>query len=340
MSYRDTDYLIDDEGRVYTRLPGGEKWQPTSEKSSDLRLLLQIFMEEAAKKRLLVRPAGSSVTGYALYYDPRYDPRPEDMRFLPILAPREAPKSSGCAPAAFVSFIVLAGLIALIIVVIKLTAGPRPPSNVTASALNQYNIQVTWTNNLKDATGFHVDNGCPVGACGGHGATLARTTGRVTSTTFRVTPGTYQCFRVQAFDKTTTTGWSAYGCASTSGLTIYGAHAWRSTGVILKSGDRLFIRAAGQLSVGSSSLVSPSGQRSCTPAENHSSNASSYPAPHLPCLSLIGRIGHHQPFEIGDSVSLVTPRGRLYLGVNGYNFSGSSEGWTVNIKIGGAPPSP
>ena len=342
MHYRDTEYLVDEEGRIYKSLPGAERWQRTGDRNLAVGSLLRHVMEEAAENNRLVRPAASDVTGRALYYDPRHDPRPESGRWLPILAPQlpVKPASSGCGSAALVSCIVLVALVAGIVLIIKLTGGSGTPSNVMASPLSRYEIKVTWTNNMKNATGFHLDNGCPVGTCGGHGATLAQTTGRVTSTIFRVTPGTYQCFRVQAFSKTTATAWSSYGCTSTPSLNVYASQAWRRTRVTLISGDRLFIKAAGQLSVGSSSLVFPSGKASCTPANNHALNASNYPAPHLPCLSLIGRIGNHRPFEVGDSVSLITPHGRLYLGVNSSNFSGSSGSWTVNVKIGGAPPSP
>ena len=249
-------------------------------------------------------------------------------------------KRESRAGAWFMAFLALLVLIAIIVLVIKFNKDSGTPSSVTASALSKYEIDVSWTNNLKNATGFHIDNGCPAGACGGHGATLAKTTGPVTFVIFDVTPGTYECFRVQAFSKTTTSGWSGYGCTSTPSLNMYATPGWRRTHVILNSGDRLFIRASGQLSVGSSSLVYPSGKPSCIPAVNHASNASNYLTPRLPCLSLIARIGHHRPFEVGNSVSLITPQGRLYLGVNGSNFSGSSGSWTVNIKIGGAPPSP
>lgn len=248
--------------------------------------------------------------------------------------------SGGSGGAWFMVFIALAVLAGIILLVIKLSGGSGTPSNVTASALSKYKIKVSWTNNLKSVTGFHIDNGCPLGTCGGHGITLAKTTGPGTSAIFLVTPGTYQCFRVQAFSRTTTTGWSDYGCTSTPSLNIYPTHGWISTHVILSSGDRLFIKASGQLTTGSSPSVYPAGEPSCTPRVNHPSSASNYLSPQLPCLSLIARIGHHRAFEVGNSVSLITPHGRLYLGVNGSHFSGSSGSWTVNIKIGGSPPSP
>lgn len=58
---------------------------------------------------------------------------------------------------------------------------------------------MTWSDPPSGIAGFHVDNGCPVGSCD-PGATLVQTTGPVDSTTFSVTPGTDQCFLVQAFN--------------------------------------------------------------------------------------------------------------------------------------------
>jgi hypothetical protein len=225
-------------------------------------------------------------------------------------------------------------------VVIRLHSGSNTPGNVTASAIDSYTIQVSWTDDSKNVTAFNLDNGCPAGACGGHGVTLAKTTRRVGSTTFRVTPGTYQCFRVQAILNSGVSAWSGYGCASTPGLVISGTQAWTPTGVILHSGDRLYFAAAGLMSIGSSSQVDPSGDPSCTPAANDAATASSFPAPHLRCLSLIARVGGGPPFEVGTSAVVITGRGRLYLGVNANDFSGSSGNWSVNMKIGGAPPSP
>jgi len=45
-------------------------------------------------------------------------------------------------------------------------------------------------------------------------------------------------------------------------------------------------------------------------------------------------------FEVGASALVTTSSGVLYLGINDNNFSGNSGSWTVNIKLGGLPPSP
>lgn len=234
----------------------------------------------------------------------------------------------------------VAVIVVVVIVGVRYLGQSSTPGSVSAAALGKYRIQVSWSDSAKNVTGFNIDNGCPAGTCGGHGVTLAKTTGPVTSTVFRVTPGTYQCFQVQAITKSGLSGWSGYGCASTPSLTISGTQAWIPTRVKLKSGDRLEIRAAGLLSIGSLKVRGPAGKPSCRPAKNDAATASSFPAPTLPCLSLIARIGHHRPFEVGTSAVVIARAGRLYLGVNASDFSGSSGSWTVNIKIGGAPPAP
>jgi hypothetical protein len=83
----------------------------------------------------------------------------------------------------------------------------------------------------------------------------------------------------------------------------------------------------------------PAGDPSCTPSVNYTAASSTFPAPHLPCWSLVARIGNGPVFEIGTStLTTTTASGRLYLGVNDGDFSDNSGNWTVNIKIGGLPP--
>jgi hypothetical protein len=185
-------------------------------------------------------------------------------------------------------------------------------------------------------TGFNIDNGCPVGSCD-PGATLARTTGPVTSTEFAVTPGSYQCFRVQAFDASGASAWSGYGCTSTPGLVLAGARAWADTGVNVTAGIKLGLSASGTISVDAGRHVDPSGDQSCTPDAAYPSANPPFIAPALHCWALIARIGNGPPFEIGTAfTSIISQAGRLYLSINGDSLTTYQGDWTVKIKKGGA----
>ncbi|MER7278404.1 protein kinase [Dactylosporangium sp. NPDC000244] len=69
--------------------------------------------------------------------------------------------------------------------------GPAAPSNLSATPLGPTGIRLQWTDNASDETGFTVING-----------TASRTTGaNVSSYTWDgLTPGTYMCFKVRAFN--------------------------------------------------------------------------------------------------------------------------------------------
>jgi hypothetical protein len=82
----------------------------------------------------------------------------------------------------------------------------------------------------------------------------------------------------------------------------------------------------------------PAGDPSCTPSVNYAASSPTFPAPHLPCWSLVACIGNGPVFEVGTSTLTTTAPGRLYLRVNDGDFSDNSGSWTVNIKIGGLPP--
>jgi hypothetical protein len=214
---------------------------------------------------------------------------------------------------------------------------PAVPAGVLATAQGQYRIRVSWTENSASVTGFHIDNGCSATTCR-PGAALTATTSPAASTTFTVTPGTYQCFRAQAFDRRAASGWSGYGCATTPSLTVPGTRKWTATRVYLSRGDALGITAAGQVYIDPSYPQGPAGNPSCTPAVNYAAASATFPAPRLPCWSLVARIGNGPVFEVGTTKLSTATSGRLYLGVNDGDFTDNSGSWTVNIKIGGLPP--
>lgn len=207
---------------------------------------------------------------------------------------------------------------------------PGTPVGVAATATGQYAIEVSWSDASAGITGFNVDNGCPVGSCD-PGATLVQRTGAVDSTTFTVTPGTYQCFRVQAIDSAGDSPWSGYGCASTPGLSVPASTAWTSTGVTVPAGDELGITAGGSVTIGEGA-VGPGGDPACTPKATFPLGTDA------PCYSLVARIGNGAPFLVGTSVLLTPGAGVLYLGINDDSFSGNAGSWTARIKLGGLPP--
>jgi hypothetical protein len=205
---------------------------------------------------------------------------------------------------------------------------------VVATPNGQYAIAVTWVNNATNATGFRIDNGCPVGSCA-PGATLATTTGLTTTTKFTVTPGSYQCFRVQAFNSAGSSGWSSYGCTQTPGFVVPGTQSWADTGVTVPAGIALKITASGIVYVSSTNSVGPAGTQSCIPTSAYPGINPPFVAPGLPCWSLVARIGNGAPFEVGSSVTITTTAGRLYLSMNDNHFTDNSGSWTADIKEGG-----
>jgi serine/threonine protein kinase len=213
---------------------------------------------------------------------------------------------------------------------------PAAPAHVVATALNQRTIRVTWTDTAADITGFAISNGCGTDGCNG-GAVNVRT-GPVTAADITTTPGAYQCFYVQAVNSTGLSEPSGPGCISTPEMNIPSNQEWTDTGVTARAGAAVGISATGEVYLATArSSHAPGGDPSCTPAASYATRSSLFPAPQLPCWSLIARFGNGAPFEAGTSIVVTAASGRLYLGVNTDSFSGNAGIWTVKIKIGGQP---
>lgn len=110
---------------------------------------------------------------------------------------------------------------------------------------------------------------------------------------------------------------------------------WTDTGVNLTAGARLYIKAYGQVLVGPAAVEGPAGDPTCTPIADHAVKSSVFPAPTLPCWSLVARIGNGPPLEVGSSTLVITTSGRLYLGLNVGSFSHNAGSWLVFMSIGG-----
>lgn len=213
---------------------------------------------------------------------------------------------------------------------------PAAPTDIAATAVNQHTIRVTWADSATDITGFNVTNGCGTDGCSG-GAINVRT-GNVTTAEITTSPGAYQCLYVQAFNSSGISASRVPGCTSTPGLNVPSDKEWTDTGVTVRSGATIGISATGDVYLAAAgSPQAPGGDPSCKPAASYAAHSSQFPAPHLPCWSLIARIGNGQPFEAGTSTLVTATTGRLYLGVNDDSFSGNTGIWAVKIKIGGLP---
>jgi hypothetical protein len=121
--------------------------------------------------------------------------------------------------------------------------------------------------------------------------------------------------------------------------TVPGSQAWTDTGIALHAGDRVSISASGEILVGPANGESPAGDPTCTPATNFPTQSAQFPAPSLPCWSLIARVGSGAPIEVGTATQITAASGTLYLGVNAGSFPANAGSWATDITVGGAPAS-
>jgi Protein kinase domain len=117
--------------------------------------------------------------------------------------------------------------------------------------------------------------------------------------------------------------------------TVPGTQAWTDSGIALHAGQRVSITASGQILVGPANGESPAGDPSCTPASNFPTQSAQFPAPGLPCWSLIARIGSGAPFEVGTASQITATSGELFLGVNASTFPASAGSWAAAISVSG-----
>jgi len=121
--------------------------------------------------------------------------------------------------------------------------------------------------------------------------------------------------------------------------TVPGSQAWTDTGIALHAGDRVSITASGEVLVGPANGESPAGDPTCTPATNFPTQSAQFPAPSLPCWSLIARVGSGAPVEVGTATQITAASGTLYLGVNAGSFPANAGSWAADITVGGPPAS-
>ena len=105
---------------------------------------------------------------------------------------------------------------------------------------------------------------------------------------------------------------------------------WIDTGIDVGAGDALQVTATGAVVINSRSTASsPDGEPACADAEL----PGGFPAPTLPCWSLIGRLGQGEPFLIGSSYDARPGTGRLWLRINDDNLEDNEGSWSYQASV-------
>ncbi|MGA2252384.1 hypothetical protein [Terracidiphilus sp.] len=131
---------------------------------------------------------------------------------------------------------------------------------------------------------------------------------------------------------------AALAGAAGGAIPVAPAEPWTDSAFQVVQGQTYTISATGMLQFNgnATALAPPNGRTggpmvdpSCAPGAYHSGT----PAPQLPCLSLIGKIGPDgTPFEVGRTTTFVAPAsGELFLGVNDGYLSDNSGGWVASV---------
>jgi hypothetical protein len=127
-------------------------------------------------------------------------------------------------------------------------------------------------------------------------------------------------------------------------ISVSPRQVWTTTGVVLRSGDTVTIRASGRIHFGVDLIdrVPPAGIRrgpQCDAINEHKAPGPTvWPAPQLDCWALIGRIGVGPPFAIGNAKTLhATSKGVLSLGVNDDYLPDNRGTWAATVIVTAAP---
>ena len=111
---------------------------------------------------------------------------------------------------------------------------------------------------------------------------------------------------------------------------------WTATGVTLRAGTDVAIRASGHIRFGQQPIdrMAPAGLPRGPQCEAVAGPGAQWVAPGLDCYALIGRIGSGEPFVIGNGASIdVVADGELMLAANDNNFADNSGAWSVAVSV-------
>ena len=125
-------------------------------------------------------------------------------------------------------------------------------------------------------------------------------------------------------------------------ISVVPSRVWTNTGVALRAGDQITIRARGRIHFGAPPIdrLSPTGiprGKLCDAINARVPGTSVWPAPLLDCWSLIARIGNGAPFPIATAKTFhAASDGELYLGVNDNFLRDNSGTWSATLVV--TPP--
>ena len=115
---------------------------------------------------------------------------------------------------------------------------------------------------------------------------------------------------------------------------------WTDTGINLRAGDSVSVTATGLVAVETGGRIPPKAPGGFAPdcraaASIYGGRFGIFPAPQLPCWSLIGRIGGNGIiFEVGARGAFqARSDGRLLLGINDDSLTNNSGFWTAAVTV-------
>jgi hypothetical protein len=118
--------------------------------------------------------------------------------------------------------------------------------------------------------------------------------------------------------------------AATSGqvIAVGGDRQWVDTGINVRAGDSLMIRADGRI------RISRDNRQTVTAAGLPSGRLDAATIPSAPVGGLIMRVGNGEAVFVGDQRTIRAPRaGRLYLGVNDNFFDDNTGQYNVTVNV-------
>jgi hypothetical protein len=126
--------------------------------------------------------------------------------------------------------------------------------------------------------------------------------------------------------------------AAETGVEVSSTEEFTDTHVALTAGEKVTVAAEGKVDVCSpgSCLFEPQGEKlpgkTCLSFQYTKPHGLSFPAPGLPCYSLIARIGSGPSFTVGKRLSFKSPvSGELFLGINDDFRPDNTGHWTAKV---------